>query len=276
MVVTALSISRPLTEELKVRPFTGRAVGRFERACNLVDGYGRVIALTLPEVGNGPFSVVVDGWPGCFESLAPAEPAIANSDRLSVGSLHLDLTAVPTWNPRLVFLAQPLSLNTALTGILQPYTAWPDREVGPALSRRLAQMAARLNQAVIQASGEDGEGEVAAAASQLAGLGNGLTPAGDDFLLGVMAALWMIGSLNLLSPLATAAIPRTTALSAAFLKAAAQGEFIEPWHELAQALCTGEVELVRWAVEKVARFGATSGRDALAGFTTTLLIRRLI
>lgn len=271
MIVTALSISRSLIEELKRRPFAGRVLGRFERACNLLDADGRIIALTLPEVGNGPFSIMFAGQLGCFESFSIGDSVTADPDRLVVGSWYIDLKAAQIWEPRLVYPTQPLSLNPAMASLIQPYTHWPNAaEVGLAASRRLSEAAVRLNRAITQPESSETDKEIAAATGQLAGLGSGLTPAGDDFLVGVMAALWLTGKHNLLPKLADIAAPRTTGLSAAFLRAAAQGEFIEPWHALAQALCTGEVEAFRRAVEEVAQFGASSGRDALAGFTTTL------
>lgn len=271
MIVTALSISRSLVEEVKLRPFAGRVLGRFERACNLVDKNGRVIALTLPEVGNGPFSIVVAGQPGCFESFSTGDNATAGPGNLTVGSWYIDLKAAQIWEPRLVCSAEPLSLNPAMTSLIQPYTNWPNAaEIGLRAGQRLSEAAARLNQAITQAESSKRDQEIAAAAGQLAGLGSGLTPAGDDFLVGVMAALWLTGQHALLPKLADIAASRTTALSAAFLRAAAYGEFIEPWHALAQALCTGDVESFRRAVEGVAQFGASSGQDALAGFVRTI------
>ncbi|MBE7556438.1 MAG: DUF2877 domain-containing protein [Anaerolineales bacterium] len=277
MIVTALSISRSLIGELKFRPFAGRVLGRFEHACNLVDAHGRIIALTLPEIGNGPFSIRVAGQPGCFESFSTGESATANLDNLTVGSWYIDLKAAQIWEPRLACPSQPFSLNPAIASLIQPYTDWPNTaETGLAASQRLSEAAFRLNQAITQAEGSETDKEIMAAAGQLAGLGSGLTPAGDDFLVGVIAALWLTGQRALLPKLADVAAPRTTALSAAFLRAAAQGEFIEPWHVLAQALCTGEVESFRRAVEEVAQFGASSGRDALAGFAATIRAKRLI
>lgn len=46
---------------------------------------------------------------------------------------------------------------------------------------------------------------------------------------------------------------------------------MEPWHNLAQSLSTGDVESLSLALTQVAHFGASSGRDALAGFATTML-----
>ena len=56
----ALTIARPLQQSLRARPFSGYVAGRFARACNLADDAGRVIALTIPAIGNGPFFIVLD------------------------------------------------------------------------------------------------------------------------------------------------------------------------------------------------------------------------
>jgi hypothetical protein len=94
---------------------------------------------------------------------------------------------------------------------------------------------------------------------------------GDDYLVGVMAALWISGYKNWPPRIASETAPQTTALSAAFLQAAGRGEFIEPWHQLAQALFSGTPEVFSQALRRVAQFGASSGVDALAGFATTIL-----
>jgi hypothetical protein len=180
------------------------------------------------------------------------------------------LSAAKIWEPRLICSRQSLHLNSAVVRILKPYTNcshWV--EVNPVLSQRLVEVAIGLNHALVD--GKATTEQVSRAASLLAGLGSGLTPAGDDYLVGVMAALWLAGFKSLLPHIAEVAIPQTTTLSAAFLRAAAQGEFVEPWHELAQSLDTGEAELLSRAAVRVAQFGASSGRDALAGFSTTLL-----
>jgi hypothetical protein len=111
---------------------------------------------------------------------------------------------------------------------------------------------------------------VAEAAEQLAGLGPGLTPAGDDYLVGVMAALWLAGKAPLAQEIAQVAIPRTTLLSGAFLKAAAQGHYVEGWQLLAGALLRGDEPAMAEACEKLYSWGATSGRAGLAGFAATL------
>jgi hypothetical protein len=272
MIYATLSIARSLAEDLARHPFSGRVSGRFERACNVIDADGRVIALTLPEVGNGPFSIVVAGYPGLFDLLVENQAAVATPNRLNIGSWQVTLNTAKIWEPQIVQFVQPRYLSSAIIDILTSYAGW-SHPVGfnPTMHNHLVKAAARLNQAIPEPEGHKRNEKIAQAVGQLAGLGNGLTPAGDDYLVGVMAALWLTGQKEILPVMGQVAAPLTTTLSAAFLKAAARGEFIEPWHALAQALSAGEAEAFSQVIERVAQFGASSGRDTLAGFATTLL-----
>jgi hypothetical protein len=90
--------------------------------------------------------------------------------------------------------------------------------------------------------------------------------------MGTMAALWLTGQSDHLPKIAEVAGSKTNALSRSFLRAAAKGEFIEPWHALARAWLDEDSRAMTKAVEWIARFGASSGLDALAGFAQTLLI----
>ena len=148
-----LSIRPPLLEELTDRPFSGSVLGRFDRACNLVDREGRVIALTLPEIGNGPFSIVVAGDPGLFSRLSVGQCALADQYGLTVGNWHINLRAAKIWEPKLACSNQPLKLSSAIASIIKPYTNWPHlAEVNSFANSasRLAGAAAQLNQALIE------------------------------------------------------------------------------------------------------------------------------
>lgn len=104
--------------------------------------------------------------------------------------------------------------------------------------------------------------EVREAARGLAGRGIGLTPSGDDVLMGVLYALWVWKPERaLLEAIVRRAAPRTTTLSAAFLRAAAEGEASYAWHRLAG----GDPG----AIVDILATGHSSGREAWAAFVTT-------
>jgi hypothetical protein len=97
------------------------------------------------------------------------------------------------------------------------------------------------------------------------GLGHGLTPSGDDFLVGALAALDALGQTNVhaaLSRTVMAAVDRTSPLSASFLRAAAAGHVGENLHMMVAAVLTGDANS---AVAQARRIGHTSGWDTLAG-----------
>jgi hypothetical protein len=106
------------------------------------------------------------------------------------------------------------------------------------------------------------------AAAALAGLGEGSTPAGDDYAMGALHALWAtdLPARRWAAALAAAAAPRTTIGSAAWLRAAADGAVGERWRELLGALACGETRAVRAATRRVRALGHTSGAFSLRGF----------
>ena len=106
------------------------------------------------------------------------------------------------------------------------------------------------------------------AARSLAGRGAGLTPSGDDALVGAMlrAHLDHPDPLSFCGPVVDEAAPRTTLLSAAFLRAAARGECSAAWHHLLHAVTGEHAPDVDTACLEVLSHGATSGADMVLGF----------
>lgn len=93
----------------------------------------------------------------------------------------------------------------------------------------------------------------------LAGLGPGLTPAGDDVLAGYVAGLVLLhGQRKLATRIADEAAVRTNSLSATLLRHAALGEVPEPVHTL---LATGDAL-------PLLSFGHSSGQAWLRGLVS--------
>ncbi|HXV07544.1 MAG TPA: DUF2877 domain-containing protein, partial [Burkholderiales bacterium] len=108
---------------------------------------------------------------------------------------------------------------------------------------------------------------IAHAVHGLVGLGPGLTPAGDDALIGWLAGTALLGPdrrSELLCQAVRARLARTTDVSRAHLEDALAGAFSEPLAQFANALVRGPGEAQR-ALADLAAVGATSGLDAAAG-----------
>jgi len=107
----------------------------------------------------------------------------------------------------------------------------------------------------------------------LIGLGPGLTPSGDDFLVGIMVALAEMRETGLLEALSATvakyAAARTNSISAAHLSAAAEGLGADSLHRTTQSILSGGDGLTD-NLSDLANIGHCSGWDALAGASLAL------
>jgi hypothetical protein len=102
----------------------------------------------------------------------------------------------------------------------------------------------------------------------LIGLGPGLTPSGDDFLCGAMAALHYLHRADVASRLAAIVLPRLSAtnlISAAYLRCASTGDASSVLFDVLDCLHAADELLLAQRLDAVDRVGHTSGWDCLAG-----------
>lgn len=228
----------------------------FTGACNLVNDQNEVISLVSPRIGPGPFTIVLES-DGVVE-VDVHQPVSIDGDRqiLTVGSLVVDAGKALLWQP----VPDWTQLRDADMAHWPPPTGLP-----PHLDAYLSQTITGVatNDSSMCLAGVEG----------LAGRGTGLTPAGDDVLMGIVYGLWVWypshpprrSRQEWLEMIVETAVPRTTTLSANFLRAAAEGEAVRQWHDLVNG-CSG-------AIDQILAIGHTSGADAWAGFvraSTTL------
>jgi hypothetical protein len=284
----ACLLSEPAEEWLQ-QSREARVLAVFERACNLVNEKGQLLALIAPELGMGPFALMVEVGNGRFTDCLTGDTRVtirAGEEQLQVGPLLIQWSGTPLWQPRPAWKAvRTVSLAPhhpplrhllladapadSLAGILAADRSASNWPATPLL------LTARPAVQLLQQGLTAGEQSVCATAAQaLAGLGGGLTPAGDDFLVGVIYALWACRPSAQAAPLAAAiagaAAPLTTTLSAGWLAAAGRGEAGIAWHDLIKALATGRPQALQRAARAVLATGHTSGADALAGFLVGL------
>ncbi|WP_340689567.1 DUF2877 domain-containing protein [Enterococcus plantarum] len=112
----------------------------------------------------------------------------------------------------------------------------------------------------------------------LMGRGMGLTPSGDDMIVGHLAARFLLNEkssllMNLLLTNLLAEQSVTTDISKHYLLCALSGRFSEPVLKLIEGLSTtSSEEKIEQIVKEVISVGHTSGVDLLAGFITTTKI----
>ena len=189
---------------------------------------------------------------------APGLPAIRTGDPVEVRAGHLrvanaviDCRAATRWDPG----AWPLA-----SGGLQARLRWLEI----AALRRAWAGAASMAQVLCKALAED-DLALAAAVRGVVGRGPGLTPSGDDVIVGLLTALDMQrgAARERLARALAPALPTTTDLSRHLIAEAAQGLRGRALHELGAALLSG-VDLAA-ATERALAVGASSGGDAAIG-----------
>ncbi len=264
MICPARSISTIAAERLLADPARRWIVfSSHRRACNLRAKDGEIITLVHPQVGDGPFHIVLVRALD-FSPLSPGVQFRLHGQMLQTTDLAIDLRPARPWNPVLPAAIWPLQIPASMRQyslIANP----ANDETG----RRMQQASLLLHRATLHCRHSD----VTKAAQILAGVGAGLTPAGDDFLLGVMVRWRLQPSLlpghclvdELSRCITGIAINRTTWLSGRWLLAAANGYFAAPWHRLAHALAADSPAELQLALQHILSIGASSGADALKG-----------
>jgi hypothetical protein len=228
------------------------------------------------------------------------------SVQIPAAGLHIDTASVPRWDPRPRFPSQPIAPAElernldhldrlirrdagdkpwSFASVLDPSACHPPESRAPGQSgeAQWALLARRVRPAVtaLLAAVEECEtNRISAAARRLAGLGYGLTPSGDDFMIGVCGSLVLAGAIlpasrNAAHAIAAsrqdqaaaiaAAADRTTLMSSVWLRHAAQGEFSSEVGRVLVALAgAGALELHE-AVAELLMVGGVSGLDTATG-----------
>jgi hypothetical protein len=218
-----------------------------------------------PDVGNGPLNIVVAAHAGEWGLLDHGAPAQIQNGLLHIGRIQIALTQATIWEPCPDWDALRQQSATIARHLPQLQALVHDASHAP----QLDSLEMRADQVIALRAGWQGDhAQLRYAAKGLAGLGQGLTPAGDDFLCGLMLWAWLAHPTprEFCRAIAEAAAPRTTTLSAAFLRAASRGECSAAWHQLLNMLTSDADDELEQAAHHVLAYGETSGADTLAGF----------
>jgi hypothetical protein len=261
---------------------------------------GCVVALVDTALPEGAITVRVPGLTGALPALkgSTAAPFHGNGSYLEIaGRVRLDITRSRPWVPPVITPdAAPGALSTALDSLTHVIAGRGDSAgLGP-LAPRVAELLVagvgshtrsilessdRLLRVAGQAVAKLGRawysGDSAGASSaalRLLGLGPGLTPSGDDLLMGLLAVCrWTEAKSESAAlagpPLAKAVLSQapsvTTRLSARLLAHAAEGLLYEPAMSLAACLFSARLDRIEPAASRLFLIGHSSGIDMAVG-----------
>jgi hypothetical protein len=249
----------------------------FEHAMNMSSASGELLTLLSPRYQNLPTAIRLatpPGWDWRHQAHS-RQPITLENNELRGTLWRANLNLAPCWrpgadrvrsgqSPRVLLAAYPLLASQLLEycmerevrSSLQLLPGWPPGGRNP-----------RLNP-------EDTRAELESGVSELIGYGAGLTPDGDDYLLGYLASLWpwqhlgaISAHLKLLRPAIKSQLHRTTSISRHYLALALQGHYSQSIDHFTTVLIHGSTPVdMKLAAINVMKFGSSSGADCLGGF----------
>lgn len=240
----------------------------FQRACNLQTSTGELWVIQAQNMPLAPMGVIIN-CPDLRPYFTPGDTLHWREHRFYSEKINIDTSQAACCPTRLIPFADADNLLRLAESIAHFLARQPVKGFRLALSTdaKLADACRALNRWFSSAEGSLGD-----ILTTFIGRGEGLTPAGDDFLLGVLWGLESTGKpeADELKAALPALLHRTTDISRAMLEQGCRG------HYSAQLLALATANTLTWpeAVANVANYGHSSGHDMLAGVLTAAQFRK--
>ena len=271
---------------------SGHVEAVFERACNVALYSGELVALLGRRSGNIAHGIRLARDYRFGQGLRRGMPVRLGPDRITFGDGHLTvlLSAARVWTPTLSpgmfeWTGHSRIALQQVRDLLRNHAPSSGSEflaVVLALSGSATPLAVKvlgILPRLAMASRSHDCNETLSLLSLLIGLGPGLTPAGDDFIIGWMAGLALsakapaqLSFLQAMCAMIENLAPATTCVSRAHLRDACAMMFSERLSDLCVAIAKGEpTAILELHVASQVAVGASSGADAAAGLMFALL-----
>ena len=271
---------------------SARVVGSTSRGIFLLTPKKRILFIT-GETYRSPLTINVFELSGKFDAVIPGMPAEISPIQVEIPEASFSLSVadhIPWYPPDPVEISrQPTSVRHFLEEMVQEITNAQDSQgfsflLAPLLYHQEPEfldpkeamvMASvkRLKKTLIKQD----PGETVEVFKSLMGLGRGLTPSGDDLIMGLLATVnrwpqacrWVSGMASINQLAIQTAYLTTTAISANLIECATCGHTDERLLIALDGIVTGSIPPFT-CVENLFAFGASSGIDALAGIIVAL------
>lgn len=273
---TARTGDETLLGRLRGGSFVTRVHSAFDHAVNVIDA-GGLFTLATSGTDDGPLKLVLAVPSLRNLAISPGTRVQVVDSKVSLGLLKVNLNATTSWQPVLPqWRPEPGQLawfEQLLDGEgvrLAGRTGWT-AQAGSALAE-----AAHAFESALSAGDLDGAYR---SGGRMVGLGVGLTPAGDDFLLGLAAVLALPGGdvrryRQVVRRIVEDNADRTNDISRVALMQAISGRVRESIIELMAALVGEGGTALPARARRVFAIGHSSGTDIAVGMAAGLRLRQ--
>jgi hypothetical protein len=263
----------------------------FRSALNLrLKGAEDLLTLVASSEADLPQGIRVDAPDDfTFEIFHTGERVTCHADILRLGSLMIELRDAQRWKCDLPALQVDLTTQAVSTSWQRAWQILNERQI-QLQAEIIAQNLFRVDESSAGVPRKAGEamrkffdatqrfdlGDVSAIRA-LIGLGSGLTPSGDDLLVGYFAGLWCsvsgqdarAGFISNFGDVVNRLSHLTNDISRTYLYHAAQGQVSSRLSDLAEAICRGDNS--ERLLDSAMQVGHTSGMDAVTGLLIGLV-----
>jgi hypothetical protein len=272
----------------------GKIHSVFEHVINIIL-LDHLISIVGTNVGMGPLNIVINIPDDLdFTLILKKGDPISLDEDINVGDslIIISMEGVQLWEPSVNLKERILSNNTILDNIeiLRETALASDKHggfgelIGSAKTNEfeiskenkfgpIAKYAAPHILSLLEAISLERYDDILQSSNKIVGLGPGLTPSGDDMLIGMMVAMFYISENKEISldvkqinnEIISGITGRTTLISEEFLREAAMGRVNEPIAILMDNILSADKKEIVESVANVLSIGSSSGVDTIFG-----------
>ena len=279
-VLQALSADSELLQGMGAWYESAHIHSVFRHVVNIDAGFGRLVSLAHRDSDDAPDTIVSDlrDWSG--HNIQVGSGVVYSNALLTIeNSLSILIKNARPWQCVMPNYAQDESVLRTNLAVAQQYINRYGKGIG--LSRYFTESSSTFDQALAESFSINTKGLCEAITQgketlvlqclrQLIGLGPGLTPAGDDYLLGLLAVLNIPDSpchawRRIGAPIMEYANQQTNAISLSALRHASAGRVRASLIRLCYALMHVSPTPMLAILDRVMSIGSSSGTDIIVG-----------
>lgn len=285
-MLLAKSVASDLNDTLTPKAVEGIVHSVFDQVCNIQLDRNSLVTLISSKLPNYPATIKLDiaeDQKLCSFGFKVGMKAVINKDEIKMPEvcISIKLTGAKVWDSSPLFLKPAISEGTLYENIekIRKLTLEYGKMEGIASILDGDKVANHYKDFIIDSVKRLAKGisnsdykEITEASKRLIGFGPGLTPAADDFLLGMLASLYYIGyyfgnhleNLKKIAGFMIYDLPgRTTFISEIMLRNGMKARFSEPIRDLMLAVTNSNS--INDECVSLLNIGGTSGSDCAAG-----------
>ena len=286
VMLLAKSIASDLIDTLTAKTVEGIVHSVFDQACNIQLDRNSLVTLISSKLPNYPAAIkldVAEDQKLCSFGFKVGMKAVINKDEIKIPEIciSIKLTGAKVWDSSPLFFRSTVSeeiLNKNIEKIRDLTLKYGEMEGiasildGDKVANHYKDFIINSVKRLTRGISDFDYKEITEASKRLIGLGPGLTPAADDFLLGILASLYYIGyyfgnhleNLKKIAGFMIYDLPgRTTFISEIMLRSGMKARFSEPIRDLMLAVIHNTS--VQDKCINLLSIGGTSGSDCAAG-----------